>query len=88
MSLPTPLLVRTRRHFFGQCALGLGSLGLASLLSDGRLFAAVQPAPGEIPLQHQPGGLVELTLHDGACEMHDRDLHAAPLETEGRLEAE
>jgi hypothetical protein len=46
----SPLLQQTRRHFFGQCALGLGSLGLTSLLSDGRLFAAAQPAPGEVPL--------------------------------------
>src|SRR5262249_40211092 len=35
-----PLLLQTRRHFFGECAMGLGSLGLASLLSNGQLFAA------------------------------------------------
>jgi len=40
------LLRLTRRHFFGTCALGLGSVALASMLSDRRLFAA-QP--------HQPG---------------------------------
>src|SRR5207302_11030373 len=36
------LLLQTRRHFFGQCALGLGSLALASLLSDGKTFASEQ----------------------------------------------
>ena len=29
-----PLLSQTRRHFFGNCALGLGSLALADLLDD------------------------------------------------------
>src|SRR5688572_13970822 len=30
----------TRRHFFSRCALGLGSLALASLLNERRLFGA------------------------------------------------
>jgi hypothetical protein len=35
-----PLLLQTRRHFFKDCALGLGSMALASLLNDGKLSAA------------------------------------------------
>jgi hypothetical protein len=35
-----PLLLRTRRHFFRDCALGVGSMALASLLNDGPLCAA------------------------------------------------
>jgi hypothetical protein len=35
-----PLLLQTRRHFFHDCAVGLGAVALASLLSDGNLFAA------------------------------------------------
>jgi hypothetical protein len=31
-----PLLLQTRRHFFGQCALGIGSLALSSLLNEGQ----------------------------------------------------
>ncbi len=31
-----PLLLQTRRHFFQDCAVGLGSIALASLLNDGR----------------------------------------------------
>jgi hypothetical protein len=42
------LLRQTRRHFFKDCALGLGSMALASLLSDGRIFA--EPAPSANPL--------------------------------------
>jgi hypothetical protein len=30
----------TRRHFFADCGVGLGSVALASLLSDGKLFAS------------------------------------------------
>jgi hypothetical protein len=33
-------VIRTRRHFFGDCAVGLGQIGLASLISDNRLFSA------------------------------------------------
>ncbi|MEW6157410.1 MAG: DUF1501 domain-containing protein [Verrucomicrobiota bacterium] len=33
----------TRRHFFSQCALGLGSVALASLLSDQKLWAGSVP---------------------------------------------
>jgi hypothetical protein len=34
------LLLQTRRHFFHDCAIGLGSLALASLLNDSRAYAA------------------------------------------------
>src|SRR5437762_9033759 len=34
------LLSLTRRHLFGQCAVGVGSIALASLLSDKQLRAA------------------------------------------------
>lgn len=31
---------QTRRHFFGNCSAGLGSIALAGLLHDGKIFAA------------------------------------------------
>ncbi len=34
------LLLQTRRHFFKDCALGLGSMALASLLNDGEVLGA------------------------------------------------
>jgi uncharacterized protein (DUF1501 family) len=37
----------TRRHFFGKCAWGIGSVALASLLND-KLFAATKSSPGLI----------------------------------------
>jgi hypothetical protein len=39
-----PLQSLTRRHFFSQCSMGLGSLALASLLGEGALHAAPSPA--------------------------------------------
>ena len=35
-----PLLLQTRRHFFQDCSLGLGSLALTSLLANGKLLGA------------------------------------------------
>src|SRR5688572_13460943 len=40
MSDTHPLLLRTRRHFFRDCAVGLGGLALTDLMQDGRLLAA------------------------------------------------
>src|SRR5262245_26854522 len=37
------LLETTRRHFFGQCAVGLGQVALASPLRNGRIHAAQNP---------------------------------------------
>ena len=34
------LRAATRRHFFSQCSMGLGSLALGSLMSDNKLLAA------------------------------------------------
>src|SRR6185503_9901337 len=34
------LLQQTRRHFFSRCGVGLGQVALASLLNEGRIFAA------------------------------------------------
>ena len=48
-----PLHHATRRHFFSRCALGLGSLALASLLDERRALAA--PAKLTNPLFPRPG---------------------------------
>jgi hypothetical protein len=39
MDITPPLLLQTRRHFFKDCAIGLGSLALASLLNEGEAHA-------------------------------------------------
>ncbi|MBI4602881.1 MAG: DUF1501 domain-containing protein [Planctomycetes bacterium] len=48
------LLDITRRHFFRQCRLGLGSIALASLLSEG-LFGRGAPAAPRSPFAPRPG---------------------------------
>lgn len=47
------LLETTRRHFFGQCAVGLGQIALASLLRDGKIHAAESTRPVN-PLAPKP----------------------------------
>src|SRR5262245_10408569 len=47
----------TRRHFFGRCAVGLGGIALASLLSDQKAFAAAPTAKLVNPLEPKPGHL-------------------------------
>src|SRR5438094_2107630 len=47
------LRLQTRRHFFQDCAIGLGSLALASLLSDDKILAG-EPASFANPLAPKP----------------------------------
>ena len=44
-----PLLLQTRRHFFKDCSIGLGSMALGSLLNDNLFAAANQPGPLKTP---------------------------------------
>ncbi len=67
---------QTRRHFFGQCATGVGSMALASLLANGSAQAAAKPNPfaprqGHFPARaknviflFQAGGPSHLELFD------------------------
>ncbi|SIN80876.1 Protein of unknown function [Singulisphaera sp. GP187] len=48
------LLQRTRRHFFGQCGLGLGTMALASLIGEGRSAAAADSSLAD-PAVARPG---------------------------------
>jgi hypothetical protein len=48
------LLANTRRHFFGQCALGLGGVALASLLGERGLGAIPDPSASRSPFAPRP----------------------------------
>jgi hypothetical protein len=48
-----PLLLQTRRHFFRDCAVGVGSMALASLLEEGQ--AATRAPDATSPLAPRPG---------------------------------
>jgi Protein of unknown function (DUF1501) len=87
-----PLLWQTRRHFFGQCALGIGSLALTSLLHRG--VAASPPSRLADPLApRQPhyrakaksviylfmaGGPSQLELFDYKPELQKRNGQPIP----------
>jgi hypothetical protein len=51
--IQSKLLETTRRHFFGQCAVGLGQMALTSLLRDGNIHAAESVEPAN-PLAPKP----------------------------------
>jgi hypothetical protein len=51
MSSENPLLLSTRRHFFQECAVGLGGIALASLLGESQAAAA----PAANPLAPKKG---------------------------------
>ena len=48
------LLFETRRHFFGRCGVGLGSIALASLLREGEAPASAKVSEAD-PLAPRPG---------------------------------
>ncbi|MCS6852561.1 MAG: DUF1501 domain-containing protein [Gemmataceae bacterium] len=49
-----PLLTQTRRHFFRECAIGLGALALTDLFNDGQTFAAPTINPMAPKRPHHP----------------------------------
>ncbi len=87
------LILRTRRHFFRDCAVGVASLALASLLNDNKLPGA-ESAPGVSPIAPKPshfwprarsviylfmaGGPSQLELFDFKPKLHELDGQAIP----------
>jgi hypothetical protein len=90
----SPLLLQTRRHFFGQCALGVGSMALASLLNEDALRGAPSAAaiPGAVRKPHftprakaviylfMAGGPSQLELFDHKPKL--QTLHNKPIPDE------
>src|SRR5215831_8039861 len=87
------LLLQTRRHFFKDCAVGVGSMALASLLNDGRLAAAPQvqsplaPRPPHFPAKAKAviylfmaGAPSQLELFDYKPKLMDYDGKPMPDE--------
>jgi Protein of unknown function (DUF1501) len=89
------LLLRTRRHFFQDCALGLGSLALAQLLHESQSRAADQaplvnplaPKKGHFPARAKhviflfmAGGPSQLELFDFKPKL--QELHGKPIPDE------
>jgi Protein of unknown function (DUF1501) len=89
------LLLRTRRHFFQDCGLGLGSIALAQLLADGQSRAAdetplvnpLAPKKGHFPARAKnviflfmAGGPSQLELFDHKPKL--QELHGKPIPDE------
>ena len=81
---------QTRRHFFGGAGLGIGSLGLAQVLSDGRLLSAAATDPGAAATGHfeakakrviylfMAGGPSQLELFDYKPKLQQMDGQVIP----------
>ena len=54
MNPTDPLLTRTRRHFFRDCGVGVGTLALAAMLARDGDAADGSPARGAVPTLHHP----------------------------------
>jgi hypothetical protein len=91
MDRPDPLLLQTRRHFFRQCGVGVGTAALAALLraDAARAAAPVAHAPGSPRGQHFParaksviflfmaGGPSQFELFEDKPELQKR--HGQPV---------
>jgi hypothetical protein len=86
-------LLETRRHFFGNCALGLGSIALAELLGGGKLSAGdamtgvnpLAPRPAHFPAKAKhviylfmAGGPSQLELFDYKPKLQQLDGQVVP----------
>jgi hypothetical protein len=89
MDLTLPLLERTRRHFFRNCAVGVGSMALASLLraESPRPTGPLTPKPGHHPARAKSviylfmaGGPSQLELFDHKPKLDA--LHGKPIPDE------
>src|SRR5919112_599517 len=89
---PRALLHQTRRHFFGQCGIGLGSMALGSLLGEGRASASsaisaaepLAPRAGHFPAKAKSviylfmaGGPSQLELFDYKPKL--QEYHNKPI---------
>src|SRR4051794_33068913 len=89
MTHPDPLLLQTRRHFFGQCGLGLGSVALASLLSDGKAEANATPfasplAPKRPHFAPRAKSVIHLFMAGGPSQLETFDYKPKLQELNGQ----
>ena len=84
----SPLHSATRRHFFSRCSVGLGSLALGSLMSDGRLGAAPSPADPLAPQKphHEPRAknVIYLFMAGGPSQLELFDYKPRLVELNGQ----
>ena len=85
MEPPNPLLLRTRRHFFRDCAIGLGSIALASLLREGRAADFVNPlAPKRSHYPARAKNVIYLFMAGGPSQLELFDYKPKLMELDGK----
>ena len=81
------LLPSTRRHFFSQCSMGLGSVALASLMAEGKLQAAPSPqdplAPQRPPYAPKAKNVIYLFMAGGPSQLEMWDYKPKLVELNG-----
>jgi hypothetical protein len=84
------LLLQTRRHFFHDCAIGLGSLALASLLTDGKILSAAETpftnplAPKKPHFPARAKSMIYLFMAGGPSQLELFDYKPKLLELDGK----
>jgi hypothetical protein len=81
----TQLREITRRHFFGQCAMGVGSIALASMLATPARAATVNPAVTKLP--HFPAkakNVIYLFMAGGPSQLELFDYKPKLIELNGK----
>ena len=84
-----PLLPVTRRHFFGQCALGLGGIALASLLDRNKLHGATaataNPMASKLPhFTPRAKNIIYLFMAGGPSQLELFDYKPKLIELNGQ----
>ena len=84
-----PMRGVTRRHFFSQCAMGLGSVALASLLSEQKLFAGTNALPNPLAPKapHFPAkakNIIYLFMAGGPSQLEMFDYKPKLIELHGQ----
>src|SRR4051812_36742703 len=84
-----PLLVQTRRHFFGRCGIGVGTMALASLLNDRRAEAAASPfasplAPKQAHYAPRAKSVIFLFMAGGPSQLETFDFKPTLQKLDGQ----
>lgn len=81
----------TRRHFFGKCSAGLGSIALANLLNDGKIYASDDVNPFEPKSPHftpQAKRIIYLFMAGGPSQLELFDYKPLLKDLDGKPPSE
>lgn len=79
-----PLHAQTRRHFFSQCGMGIGSLALGSLMSEGKAATATGPSLRAQHHQAKAKNVIFLFMAGGPSQLELFDYKPKLVELNGQ----